>query len=447
MNRQFISRISTIAVFAVFLLNNVVAQQSRKDFKINPIVCCDNYLAYPEPNVDVALTAAPEGYEPCYISHYGRHGSRWLIGRKAYDKAWEVLSEAADSSRLTALGQRLMMQLDTLRQRAHGRDGELTPLGARQHRGIARRMYEHFPMLFSAKGKVEARSSTVIRCILSMANELAELQGLSPQLSIDMDAASVDMAFINNPEKIKDSNDNHRSGNGAGEFRSRHFSPDRFLNTIFSDEGYWRRHIEHPSRFVVDDVWKLVADMQSLEPACGIDLSGYFTDEEMYNIWLVRNAEWYNSHGPSQQGVSKQMLKQHNLLRNIVEKADSCLALIAQGSSEAVTANLRFGHEVVVMPTVCALNLNGFGTKYEDLEQLEQQGWYSYRIFPMASNIQMVFYNHAGKDTLVKVLLNEREATMPQLTAVYGDVYYKWSDVRSYIRTLIDSYEKQIEHE
>ena len=110
-------------------------------------------------------------------------------------------------------------------------------------------------------------------------------------------------------------------------------------------------------------------------------------------------------------------------------------------------ATLRFGHEVVVMPTVCALNLNGFGTKYEDLEQLEQQGWYSYRIFPMASNIQMVFYNHAGKDTLVKVLLNEREATMPQLTAVYGDVYYKWSDVRSYIRTLIDSYEKQIEHE
>ena len=126
------------------------------------------------------------------------------------------------------------------------------------------------------------------------------------------------------------------------------------------------------------------------------------------------------------------MLRQRHLLRNIVEKADSCLALADDPAKSHVTASLRFGHEVVVMPTVCMLNLNGYGARYDNLEQLEQNEWYSYRIFPMASNIQIVFYRKPGADILVKVLLNEREATMPQLTPVYGSVYYKWSDLRKY---------------
>ena len=78
------------------------------------------------------------------------------------------------------------------------------------------------------------------------------------------------------------------------------------------------------------------------------------------------------------------------------------------------------------------LNLNGYGTRYDNLEQLEQNEWYSYRIFPMASNIQIVFYRKPGADILVKVLLNEREATMPPLTPACGSVYYKWSDLRQY---------------
>ena len=86
------------------------------------------------------------------------------------------------------------------------------------------------------------------------------------------------------------------------------------------------------------------------------------------------------------------MMRQNRLLRNIVEKADSCLAMIKGNAKEPVTASLRFGHEVVVMPLVCSLNLNGFGTHYANTDMLEQNGWYSYRMFPMASNVQIVFY-------------------------------------------------------
>ena len=99
-------------------------------------------------------------------------------------------------------------------------------------------------------------------------------------------------------------------------FRKRHFSPVRLLNTLFVSEEYWRRHIEHPTRFVIDNLWKLYADMQSIDADKQTDLSQYFTSDELYGIWLARNAEWYISHGPSIKGVSTQMQRQRHLLRN-----------------------------------------------------------------------------------------------------------------------------------
>ena len=96
---------------------------------------------------------------------------------------------------------------------------------------------------------------------------------------------------------------------------------------------------------------------------------------------------------------------------------------------------------------VCALNLDGYGTCYDDLELLEQKGWYSYRIFPMGSNIQIVFYRPTSQkgEVLVKALLNEHEATMPHLTPACGKVYYKWSDVRNYIVEKIKEYDARYE--
>ena len=58
----------------------------------------------------------------------------------------------------------------------------------------------------------------------------------------------------------------------------------------------------------------------------------------------------------------------------------------------------------------------------------------NYEIFPMASNVQVIFYRPEGStdpaDVLVKVLLNERETTLPVATAAAP--YYKWSDLRDY---------------
>jgi hypothetical protein len=75
------------------------------------------------------------------------------------------------------------------------------------------------------------------------------------------------------------------------------------------------------------------------------------------------------------------------------------------------------------------------------LEELENDGWWACLVFPMASNIQLIFYREdvADKDVLVKVMLNEEEAQLP----IESDMapYYKWSDVREYYLTKIAQYE------
>ena len=62
----------------------VQAQDARSEFMKNPALSGSNYVAYPGPKH--RLTPAPRGYEPFYLSHYGRHGSRYLIDTHDYDR-------------------------------------------------------------------------------------------------------------------------------------------------------------------------------------------------------------------------------------------------------------------------------------------------------------------------------------------------------------------------
>ena len=93
---------------------------------------------------------------------------------------------------------------------------------------------------------------------------------------------------------------------------------------------------------------------------------------------------------------------------------------------------MRFAHESDVMPLTCLLNVNGYGTPRSGLEQLDDEDWINYKIYPMGCNLQFIFYRgKAGAPILFKLLLNEDEAVLPDLTAVSGP-YYKWSDFREF---------------
>ena len=421
--------LSAVLCLIIIPFLSASAQQTRTEIAKDQRLAAANYRNYPTPTK--ALTPAPTGYQPFYISHYGRHGSRWLIGPNAFDKPYAALTKADSLGKLTPRGCEVLATVKAMRDNGRSREGELTPLGAEQHRAIAKRMYEHFPQVFAGKTHVDARSTVVIRCILSMENELLQLAALNPQLTFTHDASYHDMYFMNdqgspfnklrNTQAVKDS---------LKDFNERHNDFTHMLRTVFNDTAYANRMAKTDLAF---RLWNMCIDLENTELRHHFKpLYDLFSPDETYNAWLQNNAYWYCASGPNKITNGAGMYMQANLLRRFLADADSCVQLQHPG------AQLRFAHESTVLPFVCLLNINGFGNPRSGLDNLDKEGWASYRVFPMACNVQFIFYRSAKhNDILVKILLNEEEATLPVKTDCAP--YYHWNDVRAYMQHLLSS--------
>ena len=388
-----------------------------------------NHYAYPFPAQQLPkLTPAPAGYEPFFINHYGRHGSRWLTKQSSYDQPVEKLEQLKHDGLLTKQGEILLDNLRKVALEAKGREGDLSDIGAEQHQGIAQRMCENFPQVFSGNAVIDARSTVVLRCILSMANETQIFKAFNPRAKITTDASYHDMYYMGwgygedtlaNPQRkairrISDSIFDAR------------VNPDRFAAQIVKDkELIARDHKEYAK--LMESVYDVAGSLQNHHVFDGMTLFQYFTDEEIYELWKIKNIYWYLQWSNSPQGGNRMPFIERALLRNMIETADSVIALPADWHG----ATLRFGHETCVLPLACMLELDSVNYSCENLDELHEH-WRNYEIFPMGCNIQMVFYRNpaAADDVLVKVLLNEHEATLPFKTDMFP--YYRWRDIKPY---------------
>ena len=194
---------------------------------------------------------------------------------------------------------------------------------------------------------------------------------------------------------------------------------------------------------VIDEEWlnyyllKTGLMQQNTHMANTTTLIDLFSYEEIHQFWQRENAWWYFMYGPSLLNGGHQPYTQRHLLRQLINDADSCLQLPHPG------VQLRFGHETIVLPLTCLLGINGFDYQTADLEELESHGWWACLVFPMASNIQFVFYrtDQLDRDVIFKVLLNEEEATLPIPTDIAP--YYHWRDFREYYLRKLDKYEEE----
>lgn len=418
-----------LATSALMSASTIQAQTPREDFKRDITLSASNYVAYRGPQKQ--LSPAPKGYKPFYLSHYGRHGSRYMIGKAAYDVPYFSLLKAKQEGKLTPKGEETLRKVALIREDAKGRDGELTPLGALQHQGITQRMMDRFPEIFAGKTNIEARSTVVIRCILSMENGLQQLLRMNPQLHIFHDASYHDMYYMNQPDKHLDSLKNCIGRKVVQEeLTSKHDNYKRVMEELFNDPAWVKLNINQ--RDLNHKLYEMAGAIQGTELRGKISLYDLFTQDELYDNWVVSNSWWQMSYGNSPYTGNVQPYSQRNLLRDIVEKADSCIALPHPG------ATLRYGHDTMVTPLTCLLNLNGYGSEIKDPEKIATQ-WFDYKITPMATNLQFVFYRKAkSDDILVKVLLNEDEATLP----IKSDVapYYHWNDFKAYCQEKLASF-------
>ena len=422
-------RFLLLIVICCFALE-LFAQTAKEEISADIRRSASNYYAYPTPTG--TLTAPPKGYKPFYLSHYARHGSRFLINSNDYEKPLNLMREADQNGVLTPLGKQVLNVLDSTARMAKQRYGELTPLGGRQHRGIAERMYKNYPEVFQGEAEIDARSSTTVRCILSMTSECLKLQALNPKLKIKNDASNHDMYYMatQGGEEFTKIRRSEEITEAADKFLKEHVHPERLVNSLFNNRDYVKWKINENK--LMTDLFKLAANMQSLDT--DLELYSIFTEDECYNLWLAENYDWYLSYGPSPLNKGKIPFSEANLLKNFLNTADTCIV------KKENSATLRFGHEVCLMPFACLLELGDCGYQTNDPDKLADV-WRNYQIFPMASNVQLIFFRKKGSDDiLVKAMLNEREVTLP----VKSDIapYYHWKDVENYYRNKLAAFQK-----
>ena len=416
------------------LAGPLMAQKAKQDIHENRLLSASNYVAYIAPAEP--LTAAPKGYEPFYVSSYARHGSRWLIAPQQYDEVKKVLENAKKAGKLTTLGEDVLDRLLRFYPTTKNRLGELTTVGERQHHGIGKRLTEHFPEVFSGDAKVDGRSTTVIRCILSMEAEMEELAQFNSKITFHNDVSNSLQYYLNQDRNPVVQKAHEKYTPVYQEYIQKLCHPRRLCETIFNDQEYVYNNVNAIS------FMRLLFDLASNMQSHDTDISFYdlFTEDECYDLWKIENIRWYIGYGPSPISDGLADYSQENLLDNIIATADTIV-----NNRDYHGATMRFGHEVCVMPLACLLELGNCGKVYTDLETLDNN-WRNYEIFPMASNVQLVFYRQKATkknpnpdgEILVKALLNEKEQTMPVETDNYP--YYKWSDLRAYYLKKLTDY-------
>lgn len=397
-----------------------------------------NLTEYPYVEVaPPAQTPAPAGYEPFHMEHYGRHGSRWLIGENDYLTPVRNLEKAERAGKLTPLGENTLTALREIAEASKGRLGELSDKGALQHQAIGRRMAQNYPKIFNPTADIDAKSTVVIRCILSMLNGLEGIQQIVPSINPTKDASYADMWFMNYDDKpawpIKDAAEQ----SVVNPYKDKHQGDGSYLDRLVTDPQFARDSVAPGIMPYL--YWVLgAAQGHSDQPWL---LEEVFSQEELMENWKGGNAFWFIHSGDTPMTNHRMPYTQRKLLGRIIEQTDSAVA------SNRPSARLRYGHDGILVNLVTLMEIEDYGKEVTDLDQLEDLNWRDYEIIPMAGNLQLVFYRRSGStdpdDVLVKALLNEREVRLPG-TPVSGP-YYSWKDLRRYYQDKLNSFEKRFE--
>ena len=403
----------------------VSAQTSKAELLAHLELATGNYCNYPLPSGHV--TPAPEGYEPFYVSHYGRHGARYMTDDDPYKYIIGKLDTAQTRGWLTDKGQEVLLRLRRAAADAWNRDGDLTRLGALQHQGIAHRLATNYPALLMQPVDVRANSSTVRRCILSMANFCQELKSMNPQLNITMDASKHDMYYLtpNDSIDIPQKGIDDPLYEKLDQFRHEKLNGRHQMALLFKDPAVVGDFVDGYQ--LADGLWNIASDMHCL-PELELSFNDLFTVDELIDGFRVYNASWCLWEG-LMPGSRPNYYAIYPLLQNFLDEADQ---LISSGRRQV---RLRFGHDSVVLPFAFILGVKEAIHGTDDMENLHNT-FAIFRLIPMAGNVQLIFFRKQGSDDiLVKFLMNENETSIPIATDCYP--FYHWKDVSAHYRSIL----------
>lgn len=431
MKRTFFDRI-VACVLSVSLASLVAmpceAQVTLEKIKADKFAGAGIYHIY-QPG-DMTDSEAPEGFEPFYISHIGRHGSRYHSSDKTFGGLAAMFLKADSLGILTMKGKALYSDLHRIDSVSAGKAGKLSARGKMEHKEIANRMFHRFPSVFKSGSRryVDAVSSTVQRCQESMFSCTGELKKLNKKLKVNVHTGDSYMAYLlRKPSWFKAVV--RISAPEVDSLSRTWIDVSDFMNSIFTDRKAADSIVGREDMFARDlFTWGSIAPDLDLND---IFVSSYFTSEEMFSMTKLNSCRIYSEMVNAAESEGRRMALADDLLEDFIVKADA-----AMSKKSDVAADLRFAHDVSVMPLAGLMGIAGCSEMWP-LEEVWMH-WMAADFTPMACNIQMVFYRRPGsKDILVKFLLNEQERLLNGVDPVSGP-YYRWKDVRRHLAGRLD---------
>ena len=415
-----------ISIFAGVLLSSLLLQAQQYDVleKVKADVRKSYGMEGPH-RIDEfgTLSKAPKGYKPFYISHYGRHGSRYAWNDRTYTLLRDVFAKAKELDVLTPYGKEFAAKYESVYTEPLINAGDLVPMGYDQHLAIGQYVYEQFPQVFKGRKKVDALSSTGQRCIVSMGGFTVGLMSGNPKLQVRLHSDHVGMGIIappSAPRQIRRSFQAENKTNlpGIEEFFLQHSGYEKVLGKLFTDYSFLSAYEGGVAGFT-RELWTYLCGYHNYEPRPLFD--NLLTPEQRLKFWECDNYLSFYSDITARYNVIP-------LLEDILSKADAAIADPNQA------AHLRFGHDYILEALTALINVNNWGTipaKAEDAKY-----WFQNYNIPMAATLLLVFYKNKQGDVLFKVVMNENDATLPQFTPVEGN-YYRWSEFKSWCQEVM----------
>lgn len=369
-----------------------------------------------------AYDKAPKGYEPFYIWHYSRHGSRYAWNKETYRWLARVFREQGEAANLTAHGEAMAAKIIPFAENALPYYGELTRKGWAQHNANAHFLYSRFPKFFKADPRIESCSSGGYRSIMSEASFFLGLKECNPKLDIYEQLSSrlfkyaVPADGLTREQRTAKPNKIDWSCT-EDEFWSRHFDRTGYLSKLFKDP-FKAAPTEADQRNLISELWTLYIGTESLDYE--VDLDGLFTQEELEAQCMIDRFQSYAwgyddiySYSPAVKAIVENVEEFKNVKRPQMRAA--------------------FGHDYVLLRLYQLIKPGIFAEKPATPEDT----FYLFPLdeIPMGCFIDLVFYrSKKNGEILVQCLMNGKQTTLPYAEVAKG--FYSYSEFREFVDTL-----------
>lgn len=368
----------------------------------------------------------PDSLQVVYASYVARHGARYLSSPRKLQPVMDVLLDARKKGTLSDKGEAFYQLMKEVKKANEGNWGDLSPIGYKEERLLADRLYDIVTPLKQGASRVNALSSYMPRCVMTMYLTCNGVIRHNDSLMVMTDEGHqydrLVCCFMADEDFARFRNDGDWRGI-YDDFVERNVSiqPARslFSTTVMPDK----------------ELRKLTMDMYEVlksNRAAGLPAptTRWMSVQEYENCWEASNLQHYlrNTITPISSAAAQATMP---LLEDIISKIDRAVRMY----NPQPALDGYFGHAETLLPLLSLIKVPGCFELPLEYGKLDNS-WKIQNITPLGANLLILVSRGPSGRHYVSMQLNGRGVRpMPGRPE-----YVAWDELREYWQNLMRGY-------